>query len=194
MRVVEVIPPSSHLRFTASQEKLDWNLAESQNLARESGENSRRKVQNVVTDSSANGNSGLSSCKLRGASSDSRALRKNERIRGLRAGCLFDFGYTRVSGRRNVRRESFQISRKGRFTACVMRHDFLTRTHRLTGVRNYVGMPVSGMHKSQHPWDHRRRIEARSLYVTSHNQARICSQRFWNSSDMTNFSITVLRR
>jgi hypothetical protein len=51
MRVVEVIHPSSHLRFTASQEKLDWNLAESQNLARESGENSRRKLQNVVTDS-----------------------------------------------------------------------------------------------------------------------------------------------
>jgi hypothetical protein len=53
MRVVEVIPPSSHLRFTASQGKLDWNLAESQNLARESGENSRRKLQNVVTDSTA---------------------------------------------------------------------------------------------------------------------------------------------
>ena len=51
MRVVEVIPPSSHQQFTASQGKLDWNLAESQNLARESGENSRRKVQNVVTDS-----------------------------------------------------------------------------------------------------------------------------------------------
>jgi hypothetical protein len=53
MRVAEVIPPSSHLRFTASQGKLDWNLAESQNLERESGENSRRKLQNVVTDSTA---------------------------------------------------------------------------------------------------------------------------------------------
>ena len=50
---MEVIPPSSHLRLTASQGKLDCNLAESQNPARESGENSRRKVQNVVIDNRA---------------------------------------------------------------------------------------------------------------------------------------------
>jgi len=45
--------PSSHPAITASQQNLERKRAESQIPARKSGENSRRKLQNVVTDSTA---------------------------------------------------------------------------------------------------------------------------------------------
>jgi len=45
--------PSSHPALTASQQNLERKRAESQIPARKSGENSRRKLLNVVTDSRA---------------------------------------------------------------------------------------------------------------------------------------------
>jgi hypothetical protein len=45
--------PSSHLRLTALQREVYRNRIESQIPELESGENSRRKLQNVVTDSTA---------------------------------------------------------------------------------------------------------------------------------------------
>ncbi len=53
LRFVEVMLPSSQLRFTASQRNLAGNRVESQIPELESGENSRRKLQNVVTRSTA---------------------------------------------------------------------------------------------------------------------------------------------
>jgi hypothetical protein len=52
---VEIMLPSSHPPLTASQQNLERKRAESQIPARKSGENSRRKLQNVVTDSGAFG-------------------------------------------------------------------------------------------------------------------------------------------
>ena len=53
LRVVEIMLPSSHLPLMASQGKLEQKYVASQIPELESGENSRRKLQNVVTDSPA---------------------------------------------------------------------------------------------------------------------------------------------